>query len=255
MGFYPGQFAPKGEGDDAMSPEQKKAKLDKLSDAHDKALLALHTYDNGTPLPPGCRQIDPNTDEGRAELATLGITKDDLSPPGSSMHAELFVKDGQYVLAFRGTRPSEVGDLENDAEQGAGFDAEAYDKAIDLAKNLNRTTDGDLSFTGHSLGGGLASAAAVVTGLPATTFNAAGLDTASIKDQSSTPPQVDACYVRGEPLSAIQDNRLAVIPGAVAALQAVPYVGEAVAGMVSVRKRKAIRYWRRPMAPAFRFRP
>jgi len=227
-----GQFAPKDGSDAAMSPEQKKAELDKLSDVHDKALLAAHTYGEGTPLPPGYRQIDPETPEGKAELDKLGITKDDLSPPNSSLHAELFVKDGQYVLAFRGTRPSESQDVANDVEQGLGFKGEAYDNAVELAKKIADRTNGNLSFTGHSLGGGLASAAAVVTGLSATTFNAAGIDTASIKGQSSTSPKVDAYYVGGEPLSAIQDNNSVSVPIALAALQAIPIVGDAVAATV-----------------------
>ena len=36
----------------------------------------------------------------------------------------------------------------------------------------------------------------------------------------------------GEPLSTLQDNRLVAVPAAVAALQVLPYVGEAVAGTV-----------------------
>lgn len=208
-----GRFAPKDASDLAsMTPEQKQAELARLSDAHDKAMLAAHTYGENTSLPPGYRQIDPDTPEGQAELKKLGISKDDLSPENSSIHAELFVKDGQYVLAFRGTRPSESQDVVNDVEQGLGLNSEAYEKAIKLARILAFYTDRNLSFTGHSLGGGLASAAAVATGLSATTFNAAGLDVSSIKDRSSTRSRVDAYYVEGEPLSAIQDSTVASLP-------------------------------------------
>lgn len=82
----------------------------------------------------------------------------------------------------------------------------------------------------------LASAAAVITGYSATTFNAAGLDTAQIKDPAPTPPQVNAYYVHGEPLSATQDNRAVTMPTALAIIDAVPYVGEAAAADVIVQE-------------------
>jgi len=223
-GKVSGEFASKEASDASMTPEQKKAELDKLDDAHDKALLAAHTYwdpnePNSGPepaLPPGYRQV---TDQ--AELAKLGINQKDLSPSGSSMHAELFVKDGQngpqYIVAFRGTRPNGAQDWANDGEQAAGFKSEAYDKAEKLSQALSARTNGNLSFTGWSLGGGLASAAAVTTGLSATTFNSAGLDTAHISSPALSTAQVDAYYVPGEPLSTIQDNRAVAFLTAISA--------------------------------------
>jgi putative lipase involved disintegration of autophagic bodies len=46
---------------------------------------------------------------------------------------------------------------------------------MDLAERYYRSTRGNIHFTGHSLGGGIASAAAIVTGGGATVFNAAGV--------------------------------------------------------------------------------
>jgi len=57
-----------------------------------------------------------------------------------------------------------------------GFDLQ-YAKAMELGDKLSKVPAlaPTLMTTGHSLGGGLASAAAVVGGFPADTFNAAGL--------------------------------------------------------------------------------
>jgi len=227
-GRQSGQFAPKDSSVAGMTPEQKKAELDKLNDAHDKALLAAHTYGEGTPLPPGYRQVtDPD------ELAKLGITQGDLSPSESGMMAEVFVKDGpngpKYVVAFRGTQS--LNDWNNNLQQGLGYQSAEYEDAAKLAEKL-KGANVDLSFTGHSLGGGLASAAAVATGYSATTFNAAGLDATQSGPKTASTPHVEAYYVDGEPLSAIQDNRVATVPAALAVLGFVPYVGEAAVGAV-----------------------
>jgi hypothetical protein len=91
-----------------------------------------------------------------------------------------------------------------------GVPSKEYEDVENLAKTLKNASV-PISFTGHSLGGGLASAAAVVTGFPATTFNAAGLDVAHIEKPSPTPPQVEAYSVDGELLSHEQDNRQAIL--------------------------------------------
>ncbi|WP_312320499.1 XVIPCD domain-containing protein [Stenotrophomonas sp.] len=50
-----------------------------------------------------------------------------------------------------------------------------YDRAMGLAALLNDRVGNNFEIAGHSLGGGMASAASAVTGARATTFNAAGL--------------------------------------------------------------------------------
>ena len=103
-----------------------------------------------------------------------------------------------------------------------------YDRAQDVANRVDLKSGGQVSFTGHSLGGGLASAAAVSTGQPATTFNAAGLSHSTVSEPK--PAAVDAYYVDGDVLSGAQDNRGAVIGGVAGALSATGPVGEAVGG-------------------------
>ena len=123
------------------------------------AELSQHTYDDptkdtpSTPLPPGYRMADDN------DLAKLGLTSDELSPPKSSFHAEVFVKDEgpnspQYVVAFRGTRLTDAEDWVNNAANGMSLPTEAYEKAENLAYKVADSSQ-NFIFTGHSLGGGL----------------------------------------------------------------------------------------------------
>lgn len=54
--------------------------------------------------------------------------------------------------------------------QGVGLESAQYSAGIDLAVSVS-SQYGNVSFTGHSLGGGIAAASAAVTGNSATVFN------------------------------------------------------------------------------------
>jgi RHS repeat-associated protein len=107
-----------------------------------------------------------------------------------SMRATLFKnnKTGRYVLAFRGTEIVNLSDATTNFSQGVGLVSDRYEDAMslaedvsnDLAKN-NHVDFGELELIGHSLGGGLATAAAIANGLTATVFNPAGLHKNTLK--------------------------------------------------------------------------
>ncbi len=78
---------------------------------------------------------------------------------------------GEFTLAFAGTNSKSIKDLWTDAKGGAGFTPEQFNKAMDLGKNVTSALGDNVVFTGHSLGGGLASYAAIGSGAAATTFN------------------------------------------------------------------------------------
>ena len=87
-----------------------------------------------------------------------------------------------------------------------------YEKAQNLALQLKNYKGCSFSITGHSLGGGLASAAGLVTGLPTYTFNAAGVHKNTIlddhKDKLSQPNEhIKAYYADDDVLNQIQDKR------------------------------------------------
>jgi len=81
-----------------------------------------------------------------------------------------------YAISFAGTDPLSYGDLKTNVLQNFGFETALYKQAIDIAQRVVELAgNSKVIATGHSLGGGLASAAAVMTGINAYTFNAAGL--------------------------------------------------------------------------------
>ena len=141
----------------------------------DYARLAQAAYEEGDPIPDGWRKVDAE------ELKKLGIDPSELDT-ANGMQATIYQNaDGKYVLAFRGTEPSRQPglDISNDIMGGTATSPqvlEAINLSTKLAKAVGRE---NVDFTGHSLGGELASAGALATGGKAVTFNAAGLSVTS----------------------------------------------------------------------------
>lgn len=115
-----------------------------------------------------------------AELRAMGINPALLSKPEIGFEAGLYQLDaGGFALAFRGTDDwglAQSGDADDNALQGMGYGSLQYTAAAVAAMEVADEVGADkLHITGHSLGGGMAATAAGRTGLPATTFNAAGV--------------------------------------------------------------------------------
>src|SRR5690554_6326543 len=131
----------------------------------------------------------------------------------------------QYVVAFRGTDVWPAGkgsDLDDNLGQGLGFETGQYKDAVALAEAANRVFgEGNVAVTGHSLGGGLASAAALATDMPGVTFNASGLSDQTleslgfnpnaVRDDAADSGQLRRYIVNGDPLNAAQQD-LPIIP-------------------------------------------
>jgi len=94
----------------------------------------------------------------------------------AALYKDYIAGPEQYILVFAGT--NDVPDIIVDAYQAFGEVTGQYNYAMEIGFRLSeiqRLSNDNLMVTGHSLGGGLASAASIVGNLPAITFNAAGL--------------------------------------------------------------------------------
>jgi hypothetical protein len=184
------------DGGDRLHPENGSAaailplKMDRISDN-----------------PGAMAKLFPNTN--RQTLEQL------LAPPGSGYRAALYSDPNdrnKIFLVFRGT--AELGDwTKGNIPQQIGKGSVYFDKAIALAKLVKARADANglpMEIVGHSLGGGMADAAGVVTGVQTTSFNPEGVH------PNTLPAGVDLgaaqrfdtdIVVKGEPLNLAQDNR------------------------------------------------
>lgn len=114
----------------------------------------------------------------------------------------------RYVYATAGS--DDGADWWNNATQLAGL-SKQYDLSVKNAIRLKEELGNNLSFTGHSLGGGLAEANAIATGLHATTFNAAALSWFTKRKLGNNTSNTDAHILLTDPLNlfqrAVLDNR------------------------------------------------
>ena len=134
----------------------------------------------------------------------------------NGFHTELLLRDGKYTLAFRGTSFGGRGegwlDAIDDIEewgQSLGRTTSQYEQARKLSAHLKTAKISIDHVTGHSLGGGLATVAAITLGVEASVYNPQGLHPAVADDLGLTLDDaqdlVVATVVDGEALTALQD--------------------------------------------------
>ncbi|TDK24393.1 phospholipase [Luteimonas aestuarii] len=206
----------------------------------EKALLADDVYDaaKGEGRPPvGWRRGSDDLPALRAAFPGLPASDERLmallKPKESGFRAEIYLPDPAVLgpghkptLVFKGSsgqvrgpdgtlRDTTAEDfIANNFPQSVGLRTDYYDRAMELAVAL-RESPRQFDLAGHSLAGGMASAASAVTGMRATTFNAAGLHPVTAPDYArrhglalyDTDRTVTAYQVRGELLNdGVQDN-------------------------------------------------
>lgn len=109
-----------------------------------------------------------------ADLERMGLDARLFDDPASGYHARLYAHASHgHALAMRGSEDAH--DWLANLRQGVGRDEVQYRQAAMAASRVRAAVDGDLVLTGHSLGGGLAALASLRAGVPAVTFNAAGI--------------------------------------------------------------------------------
>ncbi len=167
-----------------------------------------------TGAPPGFTQATPG------QLADMGLDQSMLTPPNSDFKAAVYMKDPAVfgadphpaaIVAFRGSTPA-TEDWQNNFAQDANADSSYYRRAVQIGNTLAQN-DADARLVGHSLGGGLASAAQGGSGLPASTYNAAGLNSSTVPRYSQDPAhmaadagKITAIRVEGEILTKTQES-------------------------------------------------
>lgn len=196
------------EGKASSDPAQQAAakRLQENNFAVEQAKLAAHVYDPFQPVPDGWKNIS----EDPAALEKMGLKPQMLEEAGSDFRAQVyrpdpdvFGSDFKDTVAFKGSATLE--DFKNNAQQGVNMHSDYYEKAVNIGDRL-RYANADVIITGHSLGGGMASAASVSSGLPATTFNPAGLHAETVTRYGGTvhASDIQRYQVEGEVLDGAQ---------------------------------------------------
>ncbi len=188
-----------------VSLRAEQVKLERFRIDAQAASAAYEPPETRTP-PEGYRNAT-EADLGRLRL-TANMLEHPIDPKTgeqSEFRAAVFIdqKTGSPLVAYKGTTMTSGGDWTVNAEQGLGDETFYYNHAQFIARQVATSPSGaGARLTGHSLGGGMASAGATASGLPATTFNAAGLNAKTVPHPVAT--NIDAVYVKGEPVRGIQ---------------------------------------------------
>ncbi|WP_024890514.1 Mbeg1-like protein [Luteimonas huabeiensis] len=120
---------------------------------------------------------------------------------------------GQVVLVMAGTNEGQ--DWKHNFRQGLGLTSDQYEQAFEVARKARAAYGDDLVLTGHSLGGGLAAASAMITDTPAVTYNASGVHDRTLEREGVDPAAakeyageglVRTYKVRNEVLTHLQED-------------------------------------------------
>jgi hypothetical protein len=155
-----------------------------------------------------------------AQLESMQLSQDMLTPEGSQFRAAVYMKDPAVwgpnpdpaaVITFRGSTPDKE-DWDNNFAQGVDREAPYYKRAVEIGNRLAASRS-KVRIVGHSLGGGLASAAQGGSGLDASTYNAAGLHPNTVARYSqdrehlqAEAPRIAAFRIEGEVLTKTQES-------------------------------------------------
>lgn len=187
--------------------------LEKAMLAKEYAKLSDAVYDPYK-TPPG--YIDVSKDMN--ELDKLGLSPSDLMIKDSNFGAKVYMRDPRiwgtnmsppYTVAFKGTDMTVLEDWKNNKGQAFSNYSPYYERAVTIGDKIKDSRNSGLvHVTGHSLGGGMASATSVASGANATTYNAAGLHPETVPKYEGKihPTNIDAYYVKGEILRSAQQE-------------------------------------------------
>ncbi len=159
------------------------------------ALMAKHVYGDKVNLEGGWSQTKTfNNPNSGLQSALYQRTTDGIS---------------EYAYVSAGTQITDWGDIKEDVGQLLGTVSQ-YRESVRIAEQLSDLYKGkELTFIGHSLGGGLAAANALKTGKNAITFNPAALSNASknaLRLPDNGKGSIFNVVVKGEALDKLQSG-------------------------------------------------
>lgn len=205
-------------------------------DAAEKAMLSEHIYTlDKEKLKEPRQQVaeDFKHDSGwklasEKQLEKLGIDSQAFKIDKTNFRAQVYIPDphvfgpeAKPVLVFRGTEAT--GDwTKGNIPQALLGRSKYYNQAVKLGDSI-KNTGIPIDIAGHSLGGGLASAASKAGNFPATTFNSAGLHRKTVerygvpKAQQGSDDNITRYRIEGEVLTHAQEKMPVVrrLPSAV----------------------------------------
>ncbi|MDR1484080.1 MAG: DUF2974 domain-containing protein [Planctomycetaceae bacterium] len=114
----------------------------------------------------------------------------------------------KFILGFSGTIPTNINDWRTNFNQFFGKKAEQYIRGIELVNNIREDYIDRVIVTGHSLGGGIATVAAIARQLKCITFNPPAIHKNTLKqfepiNYTNINKQISRFVVAGEILDLI----------------------------------------------------
>lgn len=137
------------------------------------ALLSHGAYFNNWSAIKGVKRLN------RKEIKALGIDADLLKDNSTGFQANICRFNDLYIICFAGS--NDFVDFYANVRQGLGYYEPQYFQAVGLTNMLFNAVKGNVICTGHSLGGGLASIAALASQSPCISFSPAGLAQNTVK--------------------------------------------------------------------------
>lgn len=169
---------------------------DKPPTAREAAAMSAHVYGN---------KSDKILKGGwKISNRDFGIQKNSEDGLKSQVYERTKRGATEYVYATAGTEDGT--DWKHNGIQPLGI-SNQYKQSMTNASSISdelKKSNSELTFTGHSLGGGEAAANAYATGRDAITFNAAGVSPLTIRANRAS--QIDAYIMLTDPLNSLQNS-------------------------------------------------
>jgi hypothetical protein len=197
-----------GHADSSASANAAAERLARNNVAVEKARLSDHVYDPARAVPEGWA----NRSGDGEFLDRYGLDPIDFDSAGTDFRVQLYEPDATVfgssmnpTLAFKGTNMTSLEDWSNNAAQALNMESAYYRRAVEIGGKL-RDDSFPIDVAGHSLGGGLCSAASKASGKDCWSFNAAGLNPKTVEYYGGQvmPSNVNAYHVKGDILTVLQ---------------------------------------------------